>query len=132
MGISSLTWAMKKRKISFFAQLMENETTSRLIMTRESSMEYVFGILGINSGNDCGTKSLALRRCRDEMTRIKEMERNERKNVSDIAKIIMRLLEDRLIGDNDETLRLIISSKNGMRELANNAETSFNRSMDAG
>ena len=101
MGVSSLAWAMKKRRISFFGQLMENETTSKLVMTRESSMEDVFEILKIGSGSDNRIKSMAITKCREELKRINEMEENDRKNVSSLAKIIMRLLEERHIGKND-------------------------------
>ncbi len=133
MGISSLSWAIKKRKISFFSQILENEITSQLAMTRESSMEFVYKILRIESGRDDNTKVSAIRRCREELNRVKTIEANGKRNLSNLAKIIVRLLGERQMGKNEETLQLIIASKNGMRDLMRDEdETSFNRSMDAG
>lgn len=133
MGISSLALAIKKRRISFFGQLMENEITSKLIMTRESAMKDVLEILKIGNGSNDRIKVLAITRCREELKRIIELEENARKNVSSLAKILTRLLEERHIGDNEATLNLIVSSKNGMREIVDNEQNeSFNRSIDAG
>ena len=107
---------------------MENEITRALLLTRESSQDYVFyqletGEMG-NMEEEVFTERV-IRKCNDEITRINGLEMNA--TMSDHSKIVKNLWVNRHMGDNEETLEIMIKSKNKMRETLE-----LIRTMDAG
>ncbi len=102
LEIVSLDWALKKRKITFFKQLMENKVTRELLLTRESAQDYIFYQLDTGEQGDMDESTFmerVIRKCDMELQRINGLERGA--NMSDHAKIIKELWMNRSRGDNE-------------------------------
>ena len=119
LAIQSLDWAIKKRKISFLKQLVENKITGKMIITRQTAMDYVLHIIGAGEqGNRTDqeylTKIASL--CDMEITRINQLESNNGE-LSQYTKTLKNLWQNREVEGNEETLMLFFKTKNDMREL---------------
>lgn len=97
---------------------MENTITSQLVMKRASSMENMFILLSIeDKSNEKSPNEFRMRiwsACNREIQRITELENSSKPN--DFSLPIERLIEERHAEGNEETLLLLIGSKNKMRE----------------
>ena len=111
IGIKPLHWAMKKRKVTFLRQILENPITSEMILSRETSMEYILVMLGIEQGAE--DKELILARCNSETSRINMLETVE--EASEYSRILEHLWRNRDADDNEETLMLMFMAQHGMR-----------------
>ena len=120
LGIKSLDWAIKKWKITFFKQLIENSLTWQLLETRSSSMEVMFAMLEIrektHEENSQDFKQRVWSRCIEEIQRINQLETKSQE--SPMTATLRRLFKEREEGENEEILLLLLCAKNKMRNIA--------------
>ena len=118
LEIPSLEWAIKKRKMTFFRQLMENRITSDILLSRGSALDYLFIQLNIADQGEMEVneyKRRIIRKCDMELMRIKTME--GKMKMSDHAKVIKNLWTHRDEDENEETLMIMCKAKHGMRHI---------------
>lgn len=118
LEIQSPAWAMKKRKITFLKQLLENKITSKMLITRRTAMDYTLYIIGAGDQGSLSDKDYIaklLQMCNSEISRINALENEQ--SMSDYTKVLRNLWRNREEDDNEDTLMLMFKSKNKMREL---------------
>lgn len=95
LEISSLEWALKKRKITFLKQLMENKITSDIVIGRQAAMDYIFIQLGIQDQGEMNSneyKTHVINKCVQEINRINNME--NKRELSTHTKVIKNLWQN--------------------------------------
>jgi hypothetical protein len=122
LEVVSLDWAIKKRSITFFKQLMENPITKALILTRESSKEYILNQLEIGDQGEMGTQQFT-----DKILQTVNYEIKRIDTMSHFSKVLRSLWMNRDRDENEETLELLFKSKNNMRKIFEDI-----RSLEAG
>jgi len=82
-------------------------------------MEDIFIMLEIprQEASDTEYKNMLVKKTKNEIRRINQMETQAK--MSKMAKVIARLLSERDMGINEEILRLVLCSKNKMRDYIN-------------